>query len=188
MTRQSLYCRIVAACSAVYRSVLYGSAQDIPPRAWVTINPWGSERQWGPIEDMGIDHGGLHVAMAQGFLDCSNIVAAFEEMCREGMPEGVARGPLGQACSGKRVSDGFLNQGFVDGASALLPCRGIDPPVFLRKDLLPAPICRRDEPLQPMPTPLLGRRAVVARPQRLTHAIEQYVLPTDRRRVWLRRI
>lgn len=32
------------------------------------------------VEDVGIDHGRLHVAMAQQFLDSADIVAAFQEM------------------------------------------------------------------------------------------------------------
>ncbi len=35
---------------------------------------------------MGIDHRRLDVAMAQKFLDRSNIVAAFEQVSREGIP------------------------------------------------------------------------------------------------------
>ena len=46
------------------------------------------------VEDMGIDHRCLDVAMAQEFLDRSNIVTAFEQVSGEGMPEGVASGPL----------------------------------------------------------------------------------------------
>jgi hypothetical protein len=42
---------------------------------------------------MGIDHGGFHVAMIQEFLDCPNIVAAFEEVSREGVPGGADRAP-----------------------------------------------------------------------------------------------
>jgi hypothetical protein len=39
------------------------------------------------VEDMGIDHRCLDVAMAQEFLDRSNIVTAFEQVRGEGMPE-----------------------------------------------------------------------------------------------------
>ena len=46
------------------------------------------------IEDMGIDHRGLDVAMTQEFLYRSNIVAAFEQVSGKGMSEGVASGPL----------------------------------------------------------------------------------------------
>ena len=46
------------------------------------------------VEDMGVDHRCLDVTMAQEFLDRSNIVAAFEQVSGEGMPESMAGGPL----------------------------------------------------------------------------------------------
>jgi hypothetical protein len=42
------------------------------------------------VEDMGIDHRRLDVAMARKFLDRSNIVAAFEQVRGERMPERMA--------------------------------------------------------------------------------------------------
>jgi hypothetical protein len=38
-----------------------------------------------PIKDMGVDHRRLDVAVAQEFLNCPNVVAAFEQMRRKGM-------------------------------------------------------------------------------------------------------
>jgi len=43
---------------------------------------------------MGIDHRRFDVAVAQRLLDSSNVMAAFEQVGRKGVPEGVARGPL----------------------------------------------------------------------------------------------
>jgi hypothetical protein len=43
-----------------------------------------------------------------------------------------------------------------------------------------------DETLDPMAIRLLGSRAVMAEAQRLTHAIEQFGLPPERRRGRLR--
>jgi hypothetical protein len=48
-----------------------------------------------PIEDMGVDHRRLDVAVAQEFLYGSNVIAAFEQVSGEGMPERMASGPLG---------------------------------------------------------------------------------------------
>jgi hypothetical protein len=39
------------------------------------------------VVDMGIDHRCIDVAMAQEFLDRSNIVSAFEQVSCEGVPE-----------------------------------------------------------------------------------------------------
>jgi hypothetical protein len=58
---------------------------------------------------MGIDHRRFDVAMAQEFLDRSNIVAASEQVSREGMPERVASGWLRQSCLRDRISHGFPN-------------------------------------------------------------------------------
>ena len=38
---------------------------------------------------MGVDHGGLHVAVAEKLLDCSDVVAALDEVGREGMAKGT---------------------------------------------------------------------------------------------------
>ena len=49
------------------------------------------------IEDMGVDHRSLDVAMAQEFLDRPDIIAGFEQVRGEGMPEGVTSGPFCQS-------------------------------------------------------------------------------------------
>ena len=66
---------------------------------------------------MGINHCGLDIAMAQELLHRSDIVASFEQVNGEGMPEGVASGPLRWVCRRHIVSDGFLKQRF-------LQCKG----------------------------------------------------------------
>ena len=43
-----------------------------------------------------IDHGRLDIAVAEKLLDGSNVVSAFEPMCRKKVSEGVARDSLGQ--------------------------------------------------------------------------------------------
>ena len=46
---------------------------------------------FGPsIEDMGIDHGGLHVLMSEQFLHGPNIVAGFQQLCGERVPERIS--------------------------------------------------------------------------------------------------
>ena len=57
------------------------------------------------VEDMGIDHRCLDVAMAQAqeSLDRSNIVTALEQVSGEGMPEGVTVQLLDYPC----FKDGF---------------------------------------------------------------------------------
>ena len=38
-----------------------------------------------PVEDMGIDHRRLHVAMAQKFLNISDVISVLKQMRSEGM-------------------------------------------------------------------------------------------------------
>ena len=33
-----------------------------------------------PVEDMGVNHGGLHVLVPEEFLHCPDVVAAFQEL------------------------------------------------------------------------------------------------------------
>ncbi len=48
-----------------------------------------------PIEDLGIGHRRLDVAVTQKLLDGSNVIAPFKQMRGKGMPEGVAAIELG---------------------------------------------------------------------------------------------
>ena len=58
--------------------------------------------QWPLVEDVGIDHGGADIFVAEEFLDGANVVAVFEEMGGERVAEGVATGL-------------FINTGQLDG-------------------------------------------------------------------------
>jgi hypothetical protein len=52
---------------------------------------------------MRIDHRGFDIAMAQQFLDRSNVVATLEQMSGKGMPEGVRKALI----SGSAISAGW---------------------------------------------------------------------------------
>lgn len=43
-----------------------------------------------PVRDMGIDHRRFDIVMAKKFLDCSDIVATFEQVSGKGMAECLA--------------------------------------------------------------------------------------------------
>src|SRR5574337_980536 len=88
---------------------------------------------------MGVHHRGLHVAMAEEFLDSSNIVVAFKQVRGKGMAKGVARGPLRQSSLSDRVPHSFLDERFVCVMAALFSGLGVYPPLFLRKDPLDPP-------------------------------------------------
>jgi len=70
---------------------------------------------------MSINHRRLDVAMAQEFLNRSDIITTFEQVSGEGVPERVAGGPLRQSSLRDRVSHGFLNQRFINVMAALFP-------------------------------------------------------------------
>ena len=48
---------------------------------------------------MGINHGGLHVLVAEKFLNSPDVVAAFQELRGKRMPECVTGGPFGHVGS-----------------------------------------------------------------------------------------
>ena len=54
--------------------------------AWATVGTL--------VEDVGVDHRGLEVTVAKQFLDGADVGAVFEQVCGEGVPEGVAGGAL----------------------------------------------------------------------------------------------
>lgn len=72
--------------------------------------------------------------MAQKFLDRSDVVAVFQQMRGEGMPERVACGSLGQSSPCDRIPHGLLNQRFVYVVPPLLAGLRVLPAVLLRKD------------------------------------------------------
>ena len=62
-----------------------------------------------PVQNMGINHRGFHVLMAEELLDCPNVVAPFQKIRRKGMPKGVAGGAFGESGFSDRASDRFLD-------------------------------------------------------------------------------
>lgn len=77
--------------------------------------------------------------MAQKFLDGSDVVAAFEQMRGERMPEGVASRPLRQTCLRDGLPNGLLNERLVNMMPSLFTGLGVRPSVLLWEDPLPTP-------------------------------------------------
>ena len=69
-------------CSS-YRSDLGGITSGEPIH-------WTEHASWSPIENMGIDHGGFDVLVAEQLLNGADIVAVLEQVGCKGVPEGVA--------------------------------------------------------------------------------------------------
>ncbi len=50
---------------------------------------WAADTTLSLIENMRINHRGLDIFVAEEFLNCANIIASFEQVCGEGVPESV---------------------------------------------------------------------------------------------------
>src|SRR5437667_458151 len=87
------------------------------------------------VEDMRVDHRGTDVAVTEELLDDADVVVVLEQVGREGVSEGVARGELGNA----RGTDGVLHRALEDGFVEMMappltgetvhvePCSGENP-------------------------------------------------------------
>ena len=65
------------------------------------------------VEDVGVDHGGGDVAVAEEFLDGADVVAGLKEVGREAVAEAVARGGFGEVGGYDRFVKRPLKDGFV---------------------------------------------------------------------------
>ena len=61
----------------------------------------GAHGQSAALENVGIDHGGLYILMAEQFLDGADIVTALQKVGGEGVPKGRLR--AGGRCEERRV-------------------------------------------------------------------------------------
>ena len=60
------------------------------------------------VEDVGIDHGGAHILVAEQFLYGTNIIAGFEKMGSKTMPQGVGCDAFVHAAIPGNGANGFL--------------------------------------------------------------------------------
>lgn len=86
---------------------------------------------------MGVNHRGAHVSVAQELLYGADVIAAFQEVGRKGMAEGVAAGVLVHAGLKHGLLDGTLHEGFVHVVAALFAGSGVDPAVLQGEQPLP---------------------------------------------------
>ena len=56
---------------------------------------WASYPERTAIEHRRVDHGGAHILVAESLLNGADVLAPFQQVCRERMAEGVAAGRLG---------------------------------------------------------------------------------------------
>src|SRR5690606_6840734 len=101
------------------------------------------------VEHMGVDHGGLHVRVAEQLLNSANVLTCLQQMCGKGMAYRMWCRMLDQTSTPRRLThrplDGFLMQVMAINA---VPAR------ILRA------IARRENEL---PSPLLHRIRILAR-------------------------
>jgi hypothetical protein len=81
------------------------------------------------VQDVGVDHGGADVAVAEELLDGADVVAAFEEMGGEGVAKGVAGGWLGDTCNLGRVVPLYL-MGEIFSSTSCSGFTGLGAPVM----------------------------------------------------------
>src|SRR5690606_8051804 len=97
------------------------------------------------IEDMRVDHRGLHVRMPEQFLNRTDVVPRFEQMRGEGMSQRVHAARLDDARISYRLFDRALQCVLRRMMSALDTRARVERPTRGRKQVLPAPfeVCIR---------------------------------------------
>lgn len=65
------------------------------------------------LEDVGVDHGGAHVLVAEEFLHRTDVVAVFQEVGGEGMAEGMRCNPFGDGGCFRGLPDRSLQAALV---------------------------------------------------------------------------
>jgi len=92
------------------------------------------------VQDVRVDHCRSNVFVSKEFLHGTNVVTVGQQVCRERVPERMARDSLREACLPHRSLQRPRKQRFVDVMTALLAGLGVSPATFLREHELPAPL------------------------------------------------
>jgi hypothetical protein len=92
------------------------------------------------VEDMRVDHRGTDVTVTEELLDGPDVVVILEQVGREGVSEGVARGELGNARGMDGVLHGALENGFVEVMAATLASETVHVEPCGWEDPLPRPV------------------------------------------------
>jgi len=85
-------------------------------------------------QDKGIDHRRFDVAMAQKLLDSPNVIAAFEQLSGEGMPEGMTTDILDYLGLTNGFLYGPLYNGLMDVMTTFFSSLGVLPTILPNKD------------------------------------------------------
>jgi hypothetical protein len=77
------------------------------------------------IEDVGVDHGGFDIFVAEEFLDGADVVAVLEQVGGKGVAESVATDALLDTCGTDSLFESFLQAAFVKVVAAAVTSSGI---------------------------------------------------------------
>ena len=89
------------------------------------------------VEDVGVDHGGGDVAVAEEFLDGADVVAGLEQVRSKAVAKAVAGCALGELCLLNGTREGALDDRLVQVVPAL--CAGLGVLVASRRGEHPLP-------------------------------------------------
>ena len=78
--------------------------------------------------------------MTEKFLNRPNVVAGFQQVRREAVPQGMAGGVFGDSSTARRTPNRFLNDSFVDVVTPLDVYALVEVPATGRKYELPTPL------------------------------------------------
>jgi hypothetical protein len=98
-----------------------------------------SHRQPAAVQHVSVDHGRLHVGVAEQLLNGPDVVAVLQEVGRERVPEGVARRRLREPGGSYRGTDRVLHRGFREVVPSHLSGARIDRQRAGGEYVLPSP-------------------------------------------------
>jgi hypothetical protein len=101
---------------------------------------WAAYSEGASVEDMGVNHCGAHVPMAQQLLDSPDVLSPFQQVCSKGISKGMAARCLGHTGFDDSPFHGLLHQAGIQMLSPLLTRCGILPVLVLRKQSPPVVI------------------------------------------------
>jgi hypothetical protein len=95
------------------------------------------------IEDVGVDHGRADVAVAQQFLDGPDVVAGFQQVCGERMPQGVTARRLRNPGCAEGDGERTLDRGLMQVMAPTPAGERVSIEASGREDPLPGPLALR---------------------------------------------
>jgi len=108
------------------------------------------------VEDVRVDPGRGDVLVAEEFLDGPDVGSVFEEMGREGMPEGVAGRALGEAGGEDRAADGLLEDRLEEMVAAAVEVEELAHPGAVGRLILRAQVAQAHRGLDAVHEPVAG--------------------------------